>query len=83
MDSLLWLDAADDGRELHWIARLHRRDGTPFCGEAHLYPVKSSEDGLGHVVLVMSEVTRGMAAGTSRQTSRDDVADGAGIRRFA
>src|SRR5882724_6881285 len=35
MESLLWLDTEADGREVHWIARLHRRDGSPFCAEGH------------------------------------------------
>lgn len=83
MESLLWLDAAEDGRELHWIARLHRRDGTPFCGEAHLHPVACKDGGIGHVVLVMSDVTRGTAAGKSRHSSREDLVAGAGIRRSA
>ena len=28
MESLLWLDTDADGTEVHWIARMHRRDGT-------------------------------------------------------
>ncbi len=57
MESLLWLDTEEDGREAHWIARLHHRDGSPFCAEAHLHPVAARNGDAGHIVLVMTDVT--------------------------
>jgi PAS domain S-box-containing protein len=67
MESLLWLDAAEDGTEVHWIARMHRRDGTPFAAEAHLYPVAARESGAGHVVVVITDVTSRLGVGKARR----------------
>lgn len=66
MESLLWLDTAADGSEVHWIARMHRRDGTPFCAEAHLHRIAAGKEGNGHVVLVVADVTNRVADRKSR-----------------
>jgi PAS domain S-box-containing protein len=66
MDSLLWLDAEADGREVHWIARLHRRDGTPFCAEAHLHPMKGADGRIEYVVVVIADVTSRVGKGKPR-----------------
>lgn len=66
MDTLLWLDTEADGSEVHWIARMQRRDGTPFCAEAHLHRIAATTGGTGHVVLVMADVTSRMGAGKIR-----------------
>ena len=66
MESLLWLDAGDDGREVHWIARLHRRDGTPFTAEAHVHPITTQDGRIGHVVVVINDVTDRVATPKSR-----------------
>lgn len=71
MESLLWLDSENDGTETHWIARMHRRDGTPFCAEAHFHPVRAVNGGPAYMVVVLTDVTsrvgnaknRGRAAG--------------------
>jgi PAS domain S-box-containing protein len=69
MESLLWLEAAEDGREVHWIARLHRRDGTPFCAEAHLHPMKGADGRIEHVAVVLTDVTSRVGQGRSRDRS--------------
>jgi len=66
MEALLWLDTEIDGRETHWIARLQRRDGTPFAAEAHLYPVHNKAGAIEHVVVVVADVTNRVAAGKAR-----------------
>ena len=43
MEALLWLDTDSGWPEVHWIARMHRRDGTPFCAEAHLHPMRAED----------------------------------------
>ena len=67
MESLLWLDTDADGREAHWIARLHRGDGAPFCAEAHLHPVVARNGAAAHVVLVMTDVTSRIGSGKARE----------------
>jgi PAS domain S-box-containing protein len=67
MDSLVWLDAGEDGREAHWIARLRRRDGTLFAAEAHMYPVGATDGTAGHVVIVIADVTSRVGLGKLRQ----------------
>ena len=57
MESLLWLDTEVDGSEAHWIARLHRRDGAPFCAEAHLHPVAPKNGPGSFQVAVITDVT--------------------------
>lgn len=69
MDALLWLDTEADGFEIHWIARMHRRDGTPFCAEAHLHRI-ANKLGAGHVVLVIADVTSRLASGKSRAAAQ-------------
>jgi len=66
MESLLWLDTEMDGREVHWIARLHRRDGTPFAAEAHLHPVRAKDGHTEHVVVVIADVTSRVGNGKAR-----------------
>lgn len=66
MESLLWLDTEADGSEAHWIARMHRRDGAPFCAEAHVHRLAASKGGSGHTILVIADVTSRMANGKSR-----------------
>jgi PAS domain S-box-containing protein len=68
MESLLWLDTEPDGREAHWIARLHRRDGVQFCAEAHLHSMPGRDvGGLPYVVMVMTDVTSRVGAGKARE----------------
>jgi PAS domain S-box-containing protein len=57
MESLLWLDTETDGSEAHWIARLHRRDGAPFCAEAHLYSVTAKSGQGSYRMAVLTDVT--------------------------
>ena len=63
MAALLWLDTEMDGRETHWIARLQRRDGTPFAAEAHLHPVRAKDGRIEHVVVVIADVTSRVGKG--------------------
>lgn len=65
MESLVWLEAEADGREAHWIARLHRRDGTPFCAEAHLHSLMGADGNIEYVALVMTDVTSRRGHGKS------------------
>lgn len=72
MESLLWLDTEADGTEAHWIARLHRRDGSPFCAEAHLHRMTArAGSSIGHVVMVMTDVTSRVGSGKSRDATKD------------
>lgn len=57
MESLLWLDMETDGSEAHWIARLHRRDGAPFCAEAHLHPVAAKSGPGSYQMAILTDVT--------------------------
>jgi len=66
MDSLLWLDADQDGREVHWIARLHRRDGTLFTAEAHLHEIAAMDGKATQVAVVITDVTARVGTGKSR-----------------
>lgn len=78
MESLLWLDTEADGREVHWIARLHRRDGTLFCAEAHLHVLPSEGDGPERMLLVMTDVTSRVATGASQRARQFPEARKAG-----
>ena len=57
MESLLWLDTEVDGSESHWIARLHRRDGAPFCAEAHVHPISAQSGQSTFTIAVITDVT--------------------------
>jgi len=57
MEALLWLDAEVDGSESHWIARLHRSDGAPFCAEAHVHPVTAKTGQGNYTMTVITDVT--------------------------
>lgn len=81
MESLLWLDTDENGREAHWIARMHRRDGSPFCAEAHLHPVAPRNGQAGHTVLVMTDVTSRVGKGKPRSVG--DAACGGDTRQSA
>ena len=57
MESLLWLDTEVDGTESHWIARLYRSDGAPFCAEGHVHPVTAKTGQGNYTIAVITDVT--------------------------
>jgi PAS domain S-box-containing protein len=77
MDSLMWLDTEPDGREAHWIARLHRRDGVQFCAEAHLHRMSDRDKcGVPYVVMVMTDVTSRVSS-KARERGTDTAGEAA------
>ena len=57
MCSPKWLHTNSNGHDVHWIAQLRHRDGTPFWAEAHLTPVYGPEGQTTHFIVVLTDVT--------------------------
>lgn len=57
MRSPRWLHTDSNGHDVHWIAQLRRRDGSPFWAEAHLTPVYGAQGQTTHFVIVLTDVS--------------------------
>jgi PAS domain S-box-containing protein len=57
MHSPKWLHTDSNGHDVHWIAQLRHRDGSPFWAEAHLTPVYGAEGKTTHFIIVLTDVS--------------------------
>jgi PAS domain S-box-containing protein len=70
MEALLWLDTDVDGTESHWIARLHRSDGAPFCAETHLHAVTAKTGEGSYTMAIITDVTSRIGKGRAPAQSK-------------
>lgn len=58
MHSPKWLHTDSNGHDVHWIAKLRRKDGRSFWAEARLTPVYAAEGKTTHFIIVLRDVTQ-------------------------